>query len=58
MTNPYLAQLCAQTGMSRWEASREVRRTARPITLEKARSQGFETIADYEEALAEFLNGQ
>ena len=55
--NPYLDQLCAQTGFSRFEASREVRASARRTTLEEAQARGFDTVEAYDEALHEFLNG-
>jgi len=58
MFNPYLDQLCAQTGMTRTEARREIRLTANPITDEEAQARGYDTADEYREALQEFLNGQ
>lgn len=55
MSNPYIAQVAAQEGISYFEARRGAR-TA-PITLEYAQSQGFESVDEYLEALHEFLNG-
>lgn len=57
MNNPYIQQIMAQEGMTYWEASRESRKSARPITLQYAQSQGFATVESYEEALHDFLNG-
>ena len=54
MFNPYVTQIAVQTGMT----EREVRGAVRisPITLEYAQSRGFDSVAEYEEALHEFLN--
>ena len=57
MNNPYIQQIMAQEGMTYLEASREARKSARPITLQYAQSQGFATVEAYEEALHDFLNG-
>lgn len=54
MFNPYVTQIAAQTGMTEYEVNRVARRT--PITLEAAQSRGFDSVAEYEEALHEFLN--
>ena len=56
MYNPYLDQLCAQTGMTEWEAQREVRLSVNPITDDEARKRGYDTAEEYREALHEFLN--
>ena len=54
--NPYIDQLCAQTGMDHWEARRECRRP-NVITDDEARRRGYESADAYEEALHDFLNG-
>ena len=54
MFNPYVTQIAAQTGMTEYEVNRVARRS--PITLEHAQSRGFDSVAEYEEALHEFLN--
>ena len=54
MFNPYVTQIAAQTGMTEHEVNRVARRY--PITLEAAQSRGFDSVAEYEEALHEFLN--
>ena len=54
MFNPYVKQVAAQTGMTEHEVNRVARRS--PITLEAAQSRGFDSVAEYEEALHEFLN--
>ena len=53
--NPYVDQVCQQTGMT----AREVYKSSRSSDglLSKAQSLGYETVAEYEEALADFLNG-
>ena len=53
--NPYVDQICAQTGMSEYEVNASLPRTA--VTLEYAQSMGFDTVEDYLEDLHEFLNG-
>ena len=55
MFNPYVTQICQQTGATEWEARKGLR--VSPITLEYAQSQGFESVEAYEEALHDFLNG-
>lgn len=57
MNNPYIQQIMAQEGMTYIEASRESRKSARPITLQYAQSRGYATVESYEEALHDFLNG-
>ena len=58
MFNPYLDQLCAQTGMTEYEARRECRLSANPITDAQARDRGYATAQEYLDALHDFLNGQ
>lgn len=58
MSNPYLDQLCAQTGMTRTEARRESRRSASPITDEEALRRGYRSAEAYLADLHDFLNGQ
>ena len=55
MTNPYIKQVCMQTGMT----ESEVRASARPATIniDVARRSGFDSVQEYEEALWDFLNG-
>ncbi len=55
MTNPYIKQVCMQTGMT----ESEVRASARPATIniDVARRSGFDSVQEYEEALHDFLNG-
>ena len=53
--NPYLDQLCAQTGMTQWEARRECRLAVNPITDAQARDRGYATAQEYLDALHEFL---
>ena len=55
--NPYLDQLCAQTGMTPTEARRETRLNVNPITDEEAQARGYDTADEYLEALNDFLNG-
>ena len=59
--NPYLDQLCAQTGMTEWEASREVRRTAKPAAARvypmTIGDRTYNSEAEYLDDLADFLNG-
>ena len=57
MFNPYLDQLCAQTGMTEYEARRECRLAVNPITDAQARDRGYDTAQEYLDALHEFLNG-
>ena len=60
MFNPYMDQLCAQTGMTRWEASREARSTKSSGDFRFPREihgRRFETYEDYLEELHEFQNG-
>ena len=57
-SNTYLDQLCAQTGMTQWEARREVRLNVNPITDEEARKRGYASADEYLDALHQFLNGQ
>ena len=57
MFNPYLDQLCAQTGMTRTEARRESRRSS-PITDAEAQRRGYRDADAYLEDLHDFLNGQ
>ena len=54
--NPYLDQLCAQTGLTLTEARRELLLTVNPVTDEVARERGYDTANEYLEALYEFLN--
>ena len=54
--NPYLDQLCAQTGMTPTEARRETRLNVNPITDEVAQARGYDTADEYLEALNDFLN--
>ena len=56
--NPYLDQLCAQTGMTEYEARRECRLAVNPITDAQARDRGYATAQEYLDALHDFLNGQ
>ena len=58
MTNPYLDQLCAQTGMTRTEARRVTRLQSKPVTDEYAQQLGFATAEEYLADLHDFLNGQ
>jgi hypothetical protein len=55
-TNPYVSQLIEQTGMTEREAHQSNPSQARsfPCTIHGCR---FDTEADYQEALADFLNG-
>ena len=60
MFNPYMDQLCAQTAMTRWEASREARSTKSSGDFRFPREihgRRFETYEDYLEELYEFQNG-
>ena len=54
-TDVYTQQICDQTGMT----PTEVRKSSRPatITLDDARRFGYDTIAEYEDALWDYLNG-
>ena len=56
MFNPYLDQICAQTGMTRTEARREARRSASPITDAEAQARGYRSAEAYLADLHEFLN--
>ena len=53
--NPYVTQIARQTGMSEAEVRRTSRRSV--ITDEEAQRRGYPTAEAYEEALADFLNG-
>ena len=57
MNNPYIQQIMAQEGMTYLEASRVAQATTKPVTLAYAKSQGFNSVEAYLEALHEFLNG-
>lgn len=52
--NPYLQQLMDQTGMSEWEAKRASRNTS----IRRPLPPGFDSWDEYNEAMADFLNGQ
>lgn len=54
-TNPYAIQAALMTGDSPTQVMKDSKRA--PITLEYAQAQGFATVAEYLEALHEFLNG-
>ena len=54
--NPYVTQICEQTGMTEWEVNSQLPRTI--PTLDYVRKLGFHTVDDYLEDLHEFLNGQ
>ena len=56
MFNPYLDQLCAQTGMTRTEARRATR-PVNPITDEEAQRRGYRSAEAYLSDLHDFLNG-
>ena len=53
--NPYVTQICEQTGMNEWEVQSSLPRT-RP-TLQYVQKMGFHTIEDYLDDLHDFLNG-
>ena len=36
----------------------EIRKPGKPLTLDEAQRNGFDTVEEYREALHEFLNGQ
>jgi hypothetical protein len=55
MSNPYITHVAFQEGMSEREVSRTCTRSQ--ITLGDANAHGFDTVEEYEEALADFLNG-
>ena len=54
--NPYIDQVCAQTGMT----EREVRKSSRPCVIsdEQAQARGYANAQEYEQAIHEFLNEQ
>lgn len=54
--NPYVIQAALQTGMSVAEVQRTA--TRRCITDVEARKRGYDTAAEYEQALHDWLNGQ
>ena len=55
MFNPYVTHVALQEGISEYEINRTCRRSA--LTLGDANANGFDTVEEYEEALAYFLNG-
>ena len=55
IVNDILADCAMRTGGT--VSGERAECTSKPVTLEYARSQGFDTIEQYLDALHEFLNG-
>ena len=57
--NPYVQQICDQTGCTRWDVSQQMRNSTPrkrefPLTIHGVT---FDTKEEYESALHDFLNG-
>ena len=53
MFNPYITQICEQTGMTEREARRHARHAN--LTIEQANAYGFETVEEYEQAILDYV---